>query len=236
MNEIKVLIRSGRMSYLNLLNQINKGILKDGKLLTSEEIFNDTMNIEKYKINDNNYYSINKISEIVYGNKNNSFRNSVINNNLSIKKNRDYFIKEEILIEWIKKSRKFEIYKIAIPLNTYSRFYREYMTLLPIIKAFPELTFIRQYHLPKDRYYKKGHVYGSYYNVDLYCKDLNLVIECDEYAHKFVCGDDKKREDFIKKTLNCKFIRFNPDDDNFNLQDIIDKICFEIHNQQLIAI
>jgi very-short-patch-repair endonuclease len=49
------------------------------------------------------------------------------------------------------------------------------------------------------------------YFVDGYCKDLNLVIEVDE---RLKCRDkDIRREKYIKKKLNCKFLRIR---DNFN--------------------
>lgn len=63
------------------------------------------------------------------------------------------------------------------------------------------------------------------YRIDLYFTKYKIAIECDENDH--IDRDieyEKKRENYITNTLKCTFIRFNPDDDNFN----INKICNEI--------
>jgi very-short-patch-repair endonuclease len=63
------------------------------------------------------------------------------------------------------------------------------------------------------------------YKVDLYIKELNIVIECDENGHNdYDKEKEKKREEIIKKTLNCKFIRYNPNSKDFDLSDVINKI------------
>jgi very-short-patch-repair endonuclease len=63
------------------------------------------------------------------------------------------------------------------------------------------------------------------YRIDLYIPSLNLAIECDENNHKDRNIEyEQKREDEIKDLLNCEFIRFNPDDPNFNIGEIINKI------------
>ncbi len=65
---------------------------------------------------------------------------------------------------------------------------------------------------------------GLYY-VDLFIPKINTVIECDEDGHKDRNDiDERIREEFIKGKLDCKFIRFNPNDDNFDLSDIINTI------------
>ena len=62
------------------------------------------------------------------------------------------------------------------------------------------------------------------YRVDLYFPIFRLAIECDEHGHK---DRDKKyeeqREKHIKK-LGITFIRFNPDDSEFNILDVVAKI------------
>ena len=63
------------------------------------------------------------------------------------------------------------------------------------------------------------------YRLDLYFPELNLAIECDELGH--LDRDnvyEKKREVEIIKTLNCTFIRFNPDEQDFNIGKVINKI------------
>ena len=63
------------------------------------------------------------------------------------------------------------------------------------------------------------------YRIDLYFTEYNIAIEVDELNHK---DRDKmyeiKREKYIKEKLSCKFIRFNPDEKNFNIGEVISNI------------
>ena len=62
------------------------------------------------------------------------------------------------------------------------------------------------------------------YKVDLYFIDYNLIIECDEFNHN---DRDKKkekiREDYLL-SLKKNIIRFNPNDNNFDLSKVINEI------------
>jgi|GEM_PF-1766422 len=82
---------------------------------------------------------------------------------------------------------------------------------LPIISAaFPDLGPEREYRVLDD------------YRIDLYLKNANIAIECDEHNHSSINPIlDKYRERRIKKELKCKFIRFNPDEKNFNVGNVI---------------
>ena len=64
----------------------------------------------------------------------------------------------------------------------------------------------------------------SKYRIDLYIPSLKLAIECDEKSHLPYAIKDKQREDEIKKLLNCQFLRFNPDDPNFNIGNVINTV------------
>ena len=65
---------------------------------------------------------------------------------------------------------------------------------------------------------------GSYF-VDLYIPKINIVVECDEDGHKHRNTiDEHTREEFIKTKLGCEFIRFNPNETNFDLSEVINKI------------
>lgn len=65
---------------------------------------------------------------------------------------------------------------------------------------------------------------GSYF-VDLYIPKINIVVECDEDGHKDRnLTYEHTREEFIKTKLVCEFIRFNPNDTNFDLSEVINKI------------
>lgn len=74
---------------------------------------------------------------------------------------------------------------------------------------------------------------GNYY-IDFYLPDYKLAIECDEFNH---CGRDLdyeiQRENYIKSKLGCKFIRYNPDEKDFNVGDVINKIMVEIYGNKI---
>lgn len=66
------------------------------------------------------------------------------------------------------------------------------------------------------------------YRIDLYFPDHNLAIEVDEFGHKdrpFIY--EKERQYYLEKQLGCAFIRFNPDEKNFNIGNIISQILDE---------
>jgi very-short-patch-repair endonuclease len=58
-----------------------------------------------------------------------------------------------------------------------------------------------------DEEYSLQHSVGKY-KIDLYFPKYKIAVECDEYFHNFKEEEDKERENFIKKDLNCEFIRF----------------------------
>ena len=63
------------------------------------------------------------------------------------------------------------------------------------------------------------------YQIDLYFSEHKLAIEVDEKGH--TDRDEKKeneREEKIKKELGCKFIRINPDAENYDIFVKIGKI------------
>ena len=71
---------------------------------------------------------------------------------------------------------------------------------------------LRQYHIGK-------------YIVDLYIPFLNIVVECDELNHILYNQDkESERQKFIEKEIHCNFIRFNPNDESFDLSEIINQI------------
>lgn len=82
--------------------------------------------------------------------------------------------------------------------------------VLRIISAsFKSFTHLFQYDVDK-------------YRIDLYFIDNKLAIEVDENNHKD--RDviyEETRQKYIEDKLGCEFIRFNPDEKNFNIGDII---------------
>lgn len=67
------------------------------------------------------------------------------------------------------------------------------------------------------------------YRVDLYFPEHRIAVECDERGH---IDRDKKmeisRQDAITKSLGCRFIRFNPHQNGFNVGDVIHEILATI--------
>lgn len=65
---------------------------------------------------------------------------------------------------------------------------------------------------------------GNYF-IDLYIPELNLAIECDENGHRFYDKTKElEREQYIKNKLGCEFIRYNPNDKNFKVTDVVNEI------------
>lgn len=63
------------------------------------------------------------------------------------------------------------------------------------------------------------------YGIDYYFPDYKLAIEIDEFDHSYRDQIyEKKREQFLKKKLQCRFIRCNPDDDHFSISGLIGRI------------
>ena len=78
--------------------------------------------------------------------------------------------------------------------------------------------------------YETQKIIGKY-RIDLYFPKYNLAIECDEFNHKDRNNNNEsRRQKFIEEKLNTTFIRFNPDDTNFNILDVISKIHYHICN------
>ena len=71
------------------------------------------------------------------------------------------------------------------------------------------------------------------YRIDLYSQKYKLAIECDEHFHIFQKDDDIKREEYIKKKLGCKFIRFSPNKKLEYLSDLVYKINKVIEDYKL---
>ena len=58
----------------------------------------------------------------------------------------------------------------------------------------------------------------GWYRVDLYLPHRRLAIEIDEFGHRQRDPDlERQREQYIKRALQCRFLRVNPDEENFKL-------------------
>ena len=67
------------------------------------------------------------------------------------------------------------------------------------------------------------------YKIDLYIPEFNIAIECDENNHiDRNVNYEIERETNILKKLNCTFIRYNPNDEYFDIFKVIKDINKEI--------
>ena len=74
------------------------------------------------------------------------------------------------------------------------------------------------------------------YSIDMYIHKYNLAIEIDENNHSDRDPEyEKNREEFIKNTLNCKFIRFDPDGKDCFISNLLLDILkiFKDHKKNL---
>ena len=130
------------------------------------------------------------------------------------------YINEKGLKSIICKSRNSKAVDVAkilqIDINNHKYECKESETLRAIMKAFKGEMMKEQYTVLD-------------YRLDLYFPTHNLVIECDEFNHKDRCPiNEKERYDRITKEINCKWIRFDPDDKDFNIFDVINRIFLVI--------
>ena len=67
--------------------------------------------------------------------------------------------------------------------------------------------------------------YCSGYRIDLYLAEPRIAIECDENGHKdYSQKKERKREQSIKSSLGCSFVRFDPYNPDFNLGSIVRQV------------
>ena len=62
----------------------------------------------------------------------------------------------------------------------------------------------------------------------MYLKEFKLAIECDEEHHKYKSEDDELRQKYLERKFGIEFIRFCPDDPNFNIGEVINRIFHKI--------
>lgn len=91
----------------------------------------------------------------------------------------------------------------------------ESQTLQCIMEAFKGETMLPQYTVGK-------------YRVDLYFPHYNLAIECDELHHRCSHDKDAARQREITEMINCTFIRYAPEEKNFNIFEVVNAIFHHI--------
>ena len=106
--------------------------------------------------------------------------------------------------------------KLQLPLAIFQR--KEVDILETISRAFHNEKSIREYSIGK-------------YRIDLYFPKYKLAVECDENNHQnYEILNERLRELYIQEQLKCTFLRFNPDDPEFNIGEPISKIFSHIVN------
>ncbi len=99
-----------------------------------------------------------------------------------------------------------------------TRLHKEQETIGQLIQTFAHINHKTQYVVDRFR-------------IDLYLPDHKLAIECDEFNHADRNQKDKEyREQYIKNKLNCTFIRFNPDQEQFSIFNVINEIMKKIYD------
>ena len=94
---------------------------------------------------------------------------------------------------------------------------KEQSTIKNILTTFRGENMIQQYYIDGFR-------------LDLYFPDYKLGIECDEYGHKNRDVDyEKNREKIIIKD-DITLIRYNPDEKDFDIFGVINRIFLHIKN------
>jgi very-short-patch-repair endonuclease len=93
----------------------------------------------------------------------------------------------------------------------------EHDTITCITTAFAGENFILQYVVLS-------------YRIDLYFPKYRIAVECDECQHFTIHNNnsDRIREADIITQLDCKFIRYNPYDNDFNIFYVINQIYKQI--------
>lgn len=72
---------------------------------------------------------------------------------------------------------------------------------------------------PIRQFYVRG------YRIDLYFPNHRIAVECDEYNHSTYCKkSEAKREQLIKESLGCSWVRFDPYCPDFSIGKVIYQI------------
>ena len=128
----------------------------------------------------------------------------------------DLYINEEWIIELLVSSQQplakelAEYMGIKIIGHKYVR--KEPGTIFTIQKVFEGISMKQQFSV------------GSY-RINLYFPEHKLAIECDEYDHKDRDIDyEIRRQKFIEGQLNSKFIRYDPNAEDFMIESVLNKI------------
>lgn len=135
-------------------------------------------------------------------------------------KYKNIFISQKELIFLLNTSRKINKEKAVL------WFQKKFDLNLNLVNITHEQRTIGPIKKSLDKRYKTVSEYRiGKYRIDLYIPEIKLAIECDENDH----ADrdpvrERTRKRFIEQTLNCHFIRYNPNDSQFDIFDVWEEI------------
>jgi hypothetical protein len=131
--------------------------------------------------------------------------------------NRKQLFTEKGLKRFLCNSRSIESAEFAkflgIDIYSYKPPIKESNYIGAIMKSFPGEKFLLQY-TPD----------GLTYRIDAYMPEYNIAIECDENHHALNTKQDLARQANITEELGCRWVRFKPDDLNFDIFETIGAI------------
>ena len=203
------------------INKIQKNIIQ----------FKENILIE-YKYNNKSYYDIRHIFLYIYTcedmcrKKYKEIKNKINGYFLNPNRFGGYVLKELLSLKNIKKLltrvRAPNVLILTNMLNIktlgYKFINKETSASYKIISVFKKENIVPQYRI------------GTYY-IDLYFPNYKLAIECDEHNHSNRDKTyEKKRQKYIENKLGATFIRFNPDERNFDILNVISDIHYYMKN------
>ena len=102
--------------------------------------------------------------------------------------------------------------KLGINVHKHKYMSKENDSIEIIMGTFDGEEMIRQFHIGK-------------YRIDLYFPAYKLAIECDEFGHNNRdVSYEVNRQKFIEEQLQCQFVRYNPDAQDFDAVQVLNKI------------
>ena len=135
--------------------------------------------------------------------------------------NTDIFILRKGVKYVISRSRKstynLRILAKALGINIHENkwLFKELETILRVLTALKGEKMCTQYNVDGCR-------------IDLYLPEHKLPLKCDEFGHRERDIEHEMRcQKHINEKLGCKFIRYNPDAEDFNLFRVINRNAFD---------
>ena len=137
----------------------------------------------------------------------------------------DLYISEDDMVELLIGSQQLlakdlpEYMGIKIIGHKYVR--KEGSTIYTIQKVFEGISMKQQFSIGSCR-------------IDLYFYEDKLAIKWDEHDHKDrYINYERRRQAFTEDLLNCKFIRYNSDAEDFTTERVLNKIFQYIYEERL---